>query len=86
VIASLLVGTLAVTWAWEALRVLSPWGLPSWLLPFALLGFGLIFSWPDWHLAVGIAGAAGVVQYLINARSEATAVQLQRRGRIPPLP
>lgn len=85
-IASLLVGTLAVTWAWEALRVVSPWSLPSWLLPFLLLGFALIFSWPDWHLAGGIAGASGIVQYLITTRSEATAVQLNRRGRIPPLP
>lgn len=87
-IVSLLVGTLAVTWAWEALRVGLPWSLPSWLLPFVVLGFALVFAWPDWHLAAGIAGGTGVVRALISSATETSAVQLTRRpgGRVPPLP
>lgn len=87
-ITALLVGTLAVTWAWETLRVVLPWDLPSWLAPFLVLGLALIFAWPAWHLAAGIAGGAGVVHALFSSRTESSVVQLHRRapGRVPPLP
>lgn len=93
---SLLVGTLAVTWAWdilrEVLRVVEnrlPWSLPSWLLPLLALGVGLIFCWPNWHLAAACVGAAGIIRALLrpvlNQAPPVTAV----RGignRVPPLP
>lgn len=90
-ITSLLVGTLAVTWAWEVLRTvdgLLPWSLPSWLLPLLVFFVGLAFCWPDWHLAAACAGAAGIIRACLRPvlDGDSEAVEVRRPGRIPPLP
>lgn len=90
-IIALLVGTLAVTWAWEALRAVLPWSLPSWSQPGLVLAFALIFSgtWHvehPWHIAVGIAGAAGVLRTLVLGGEQAKIVRFRAGGRIPALP
>lgn len=92
-ITTLLVGTLAVTWAWEALRVLDsmlPWSLPKFLWPLVVLGLALVVTWPGWLLAAGIAGGAGVIHALVLGRGseEPVPVQIKRGvgGRLPPLP
>ena len=85
-IISLLVGTLAVTWAWEALRTISPWSLPSWSQPLLVLAFAFIFSPHDWHLAAGIAGAAGVLRAVVLGTETPQIVRLRGSGRIPNLP
>lgn len=87
ILTTLLVGTLAVTWAGEALRVVLPWSLPSWLRPFPVLLFAVLFVWPNWHLAVGIAGGAAIVQAtLFEYLQQRDVMQFRTRGRIPPLP
>jgi len=89
-IPTLLVGTLAVTWGWEALRTICLRSLPSWLQPLIVLGLALIFTWPDWHLAAGIAGGSGIVHALLRDKVDDTAQAVRiRRGvgsRVPPLP
>lgn len=86
---TLVLGTLAVTWAWEALRML-PWGLPSFLWPFIVLALALAFCWPDWHTAMAVSGAAGIVHTLIRDKTgvPTQAVRMTRGvgSRIPPLP
>lgn len=87
---TLVLGTLAVTWAWEALRML-PWGLPSFLWPFVVLALAVAFCWPAWHVAVAVAGASGIVHALLRDKTEAVRSQAVRMtrgigGRVPPLP
>ena len=89
-IASLLVGTLAVIWAWEALRVISPWSLPAWVQPLIVLAIAAAITWPDWRLSMAAAGAAGVVNALVReSGSSGPEVVRLRAGigqRIPALP
>lgn len=86
---TLLAGTLAVTWAWEAVRTISPWGLPNWLSPLVPLACAMVFVWPDWRIAAAIAGAAAIIRALLKPLTDQPQQFRVTRGvggRVPPLP
>ncbi len=86
----LITGTLAVTFLWETLRTLSPWGLPVWLSPLIVFGVSLALGWPDWRFALAVAGAVGVLHSLLRDRVDSprssAMVRLGVGSRVPPLP
>lgn len=87
-IVALIITTLGLVWGWATLRTVLPWALPEWLSPFLVLAMALALSWPDWHLALAAAGAAGILHFLLRDQSATEKQVVLRRpsGRIPPLP
>lgn len=89
-ILELLTATLAALWGWEALRVICPWSLPSQLQPLIVLAISAALCWPDWHLAMAVAGATGVLHATLTDKFADTkpSVSIRRGvgGRVPPLP
>lgn len=86
---TLLLGALAVFFVWESLYAAVPWTIPAWLQPVVVYGAALAFCWPDWRIALAVAGAVGLLHVLtrIGGGGASGAPQVVRRpGRAPRVP
>jgi hypothetical protein len=87
---TLILATLAVFFIWETVMSVAPWTIPHWLQPVLVYGAALAYTWPDWRLALAVAGAVGLLHVLIVDRRVTTSrgpvQQVQRPGRAPRIP
>jgi hypothetical protein len=88
---TLLLATLAIFFAWETALSVVPWTIPAWLQPVLVYGATLAFVWPDWRLAMSVAGAVALLHILVVNRdassSASPAIRRPRGGsRLPELP
>lgn len=87
----LLLSTLAIFFVWETALSVVPWTIPAWLQPVLVYGATVAFVWPDWRLALSVAGAVALLHTLVvNRDSSATTPHVIRRPRgnsnLPNLP
>lgn len=87
----LVIASLAVFWAWEAVLVVVPWTIPPWLQPLLVLAGAVAFCWPDWRVAMAAAGAVGLLHVAVRgavSAPQAQAIRLRSGvgSRVPDLP
>jgi hydrogenase/urease accessory protein HupE len=89
-LATLLVASLAIFAVWEFVLVAVPWTIPAWLQPVLVFGAALAFCWPDWRIALAVAGAVGLLHVLVrgvtDSRSAAQQTTVRLPRRVPDLP
>jgi hypothetical protein len=88
---TLLLSTLAIFFVWETVLSVVPWTIPAWLQPVLVYGATLAYVWPDWRLALAVAGAVALLHILTVSRGAASGTpQVLRRprgtSRLPNLP
>ena len=88
---TLLLSTLAIFFVWETALSVVPWTIPAWLQPVLVYGATVAFVWPDWRLAMAVAGAVAIIHILVvNRDSSHGTPQVLRRprgnSRLPNLP
>lgn len=84
----LLITTLGVFWAWESFVDIFPWGVPTWISPVAVFLIALALAWPEWRLAMAVAGGVGLLHVAVRglpARTDAVNLS-QIRSRLPRIP
>ena len=84
---TLILASLAVFFVWEFVLSAYPWSIWPWLQPLLVLGGALGFCWPDWRLALAVAGAVYLLHVAVRRATDSPEPQVVRRPtRIPTLP
>lgn len=80
---------LAIFFVWEAVLMVSPLAIPSWLQPILCYAASLAYSWPDWRVALAVCGAVTILHILIVQRDWAAKppqIIRRRTSNLPDLP